>query len=198
MIEECARRITFFFVSKKYINSENQEIYSYGFEILLSSICSIVFILVLGIILHKLPQAIWFLLIYSSIRKFSGGYHANSHFSCTFMFGISFIIGVIAMESGFLYSFVSHSFTLAVCSIIVFFVSPVLDYRNDYIKDRKKMKYKAGILALSWCLIILILKKIVNQELVYIGSYAIIYLVFILALGLIKNNLILRKDEENE
>lgn len=80
MLHSLSKRIAFFVCEKTDLLP--LEIYVYGFELILSSIVKTVALLFIGFLIVKSVKTILFLLSFSSIRFFSGGYHANSYLKC--------------------------------------------------------------------------------------------------------------------
>ena len=56
------------------------DIYIYGFELLVSSVIETISLLLIGLLTGKFVETVIFIISFSSIRVFSGGYHANSYF----------------------------------------------------------------------------------------------------------------------
>ena len=62
------------------------DIYIYGFELLVSSVIETISLLLIGLCTEKLIDTIIFIISFSSIRVFSGGYHANSYSNSCILF----------------------------------------------------------------------------------------------------------------
>ena len=64
-----------------YNNSDKipLDIYIYGFELLVSSVIETISLLLIGLLTGKFVETVIFIISFSSIRVFSGGYHANSY-----------------------------------------------------------------------------------------------------------------------
>ena len=74
--------LTDYIFEKGIIDRKNYEIYQYGFQCFLevsaSTICSIV----IALLLHMLPECLFFFLLFIPMRSFSGGLHLKTYFSC--------------------------------------------------------------------------------------------------------------------
>ncbi|HBF4548203.1 TPA: accessory gene regulator B family protein, partial [Clostridioides difficile] len=86
MIKSLARKATLFLLDNKSIKLNQYELYLYGFETLIALIINILVILLVSIILSKFIETVLFLLVYCTIRQFTGGYHAENHFKCLLVF----------------------------------------------------------------------------------------------------------------
>ena len=97
-MENLANRISFYLYKKKLITKEEDPIYAYGAEVLLESLLLIVAILIFGNILGQLFNTFIFIFCFYSLRRYSGGYHADTYKKCffislgTYLFAISFSI----------------------------------------------------------------------------------------------------------
>ena len=89
MLHILSKRIAFLVCEKTDLLP--LEIYVYGFELIISSIIETGALLLVGFLIGKFVETILFLVSFSSIRFFSGGYHANSYFKCFAVTLVSFI-----------------------------------------------------------------------------------------------------------
>ena len=69
-------------------DENNLDIYKYGIEITLSTILNILIILILSLIYGSFFTGIIFLLVFIPLRKFTGGYHADTYMKCNIVFAI--------------------------------------------------------------------------------------------------------------
>lgn len=81
-MRELSKKITDFFVQKNVIQEDEYAVYQYGVEILFENISVCVFLLMCGMVLHKVCDTILFLGIFVGVRRYSGGYHANTRTQC--------------------------------------------------------------------------------------------------------------------
>ena len=82
MIAQLSKRIASFFVHSKVIESENEQVYEYGLELLISTLLNSVIALVLALFSRTLWQCICFLVVFIFLRKSAGGFHAKTHLGC--------------------------------------------------------------------------------------------------------------------
>ncbi|MDU4934528.1 MAG: accessory gene regulator B family protein [Peptostreptococcaceae bacterium] len=94
MIKSCAEKVTSFLVCNETIESDEFEIYVYGFETLIAFIVNISVILAISIVFDKFIQTILFLSCYCPIRQFSGGYHADNYKKCLGIFVKIYLINI--------------------------------------------------------------------------------------------------------
>lgn len=74
------------------IIKDDQEIYEYGFELVLSFITGCALILCISLIVNRFLEGIFFLAAFISIRSFTGGYHATSHLKCNLCLCLVYLI----------------------------------------------------------------------------------------------------------
>lgn len=96
MILELARKLT----SKIYpeIDIEQAELYAYGFFILLSKGLSVVEVLLSGIVLHNIWDAILFYFVFTPLREYSGGIHARKEKTCIFCTALALFLSIAGIK----------------------------------------------------------------------------------------------------
>ncbi len=82
MEHRLAQKLSSYFIDKNIISQEDYEIYVYGGELLISFTISTSIILLLGLVFNKLVETLLFLTVFIVLRRYTGGYHAPSHFKC--------------------------------------------------------------------------------------------------------------------
>ena len=61
---------------------DDSEVIEYGLYILISKIIFIITIVIIGIIFNELAAILLFTLLYTPLRSFAGGIHAETSFRC--------------------------------------------------------------------------------------------------------------------
>ena len=82
MEHKVATHICVYMSRNGIIRDDLLDVYTYGVELLLSFFTSTFLILFTGILLGRIAHTIIFLTIFILVRKFTGGYHANTHIIC--------------------------------------------------------------------------------------------------------------------
>ena len=77
------------------LSEEERPVYVYGFELLLSTLSSMITICSVSIIIGKPGYAIFFMLFFFSLRLFTGGYHAKTYLICFITTNSLFIITIL-------------------------------------------------------------------------------------------------------
>lgn len=120
MLRSLSKRIAFLVCEKTDLLP--LEIYVYGFELIISSIIETGALLLVGFLIGKFVETILFLVSFSSIRFFSGGYHANSYFKCFAVTLVNYFLVLLLYNN--LRNFSANMIT--VFTLVVFILSLVI------------------------------------------------------------------------
>lgn len=82
MTHEFARRITAFLLKKNKITKSDVEVCTYGYSILLGEIFQTLLLIIMGVFFHRLRETIIFIIVFVSVRRHAGGYHASTRINC--------------------------------------------------------------------------------------------------------------------
>lgn len=123
---------------QKIVEESREAIYAYGMELLISDVLSTLIVLLIALISHTLPAVIVFSAVFMGLRKFAGGYHANSHLSCMFTLVIVMMIfsyGICNVSERYAWVI---SIGFVVISIPVIFNLAPVPHPNKPVSDEKK------------------------------------------------------------
>lgn len=173
MISKLAKGIAHFFVVQNITEESKEIIYTYGMELLIFDVLNTLIVLLIALISHTLPTVIVFVAVFMGLRKFVGGYHANSHLSCILTLVVVMLIFSygICNVSGKLTWLLSVGFSALALSII-FCIAPV-PHPNKPMSEEKGMKLRrrSRILAVFLFAFAVILMAFRNNELsLYVSS----------------------------
>jgi accessory gene regulator B len=190
MIKFLSDKITCYLEENKLINSEDNEVCSYGLEVLISSLTNSVIILILGIILNKFIQTVVFVSCYCYIRQFAGGYHANSHGKCIFTFLCMYLITILVIGN---INYIPLKFVIIAISILnwlsIYLLVPV-EHVNNPLNNSEVVKNKkiARIRVTLFLLFIVIGAQFQGvYEYILYSSLALFWINFMLILQVVKN-----------
>lgn len=158
---------------QKIVEESREAIYAYGMELLLSDVLNALIVLLISLISHTLPAVIVFTTVFMGLRKFVGGYHANSHLSCMFTLVVVMLIfsyGICNVSEK--YAWVVSIGFVAISIPVVFTLAPI-PHPNKPVSDVKKAKLKKRsrifILLLSMLAFTLIIFRL-NTISLYVSS----------------------------
>lgn len=159
MIARLSKRIASFFVRNEVIKSEDEEVYEYGLQLLLSTVFNGIIALTLAIISGTVWQCVCYLAVFVLLRKSSGGFHAKTHFGCCCILAavLSLFIMLIKFVPNEDYVIVATiAVIFSVCMILMF--AP-LEHENKPISDRDKSRLRkiSIIYAILFTLLVFVL-----------------------------------------
>lgn len=172
MIEIIAKKITQRWIIKNVISTDFAESYTYGIQAIILSLLSIIELLVLGIVIDELQSSIIFLIVFITLRRYTGGYHATTVVKCHSYTLILYLVNihlskVVTLDITILFTAV---LLLGVITIII--DGPVQNSNKQNNDSKlKKNKIKALYLYILICLIVLILPEqfiIIRYQILFI------------------------------
>ena len=161
MISKLAKNIAHFFVVKNITEESKEVIYAYGMELLISDVLNTLIVLMIALISHTLPAVIIFIAVFMVLRRFVGGYHANSHLSCmltlvmvmlVFSYGICNISGQTAQV--FSISFITMALP------IIFCITPV-PHPNKPMSAEKSIRLRKRSIILAAVLSVVVIALLI-------------------------------------
>ena len=177
MLHILSKRIAFLVCKKT--DKIPFEIYVYGFELLVSSIIETGALILIGGLIGKFVETILFIISFSSIRFFSGGYHANSYLKCFVVTMISYILILLMTNilSELSYSIiVLIALMIFVLSLILFIkICPV--YSNGKTIFNPTMQKKLSVIALCINIILSVALFSIHQNYMLISVLLTIFTV---------------------
>lgn len=150
MIQRLSDRLTGQLILKGVISEENQEIYTYGFLALLSTVVNALIMIIIGILLGLFFETIIFMFAFGVLRVYSGGYHANSHFSCILLSASVYCLAMLTIK--FMPTQYSHIFSvlIGIVSLVVIVIFAPLEHINKpFVGDEyNKFRFMSRMIAI--------------------------------------------------
>lgn len=145
MITALAQIISGYLIKNKIIDNTKLDIYIYGFEIMISNIICFGMGLVIGAVCSEFIECILFLIVFILLRRYCGGYHAETYLKCDIIFMTNILLVMLMLKFISAYSLFFH-FIIAIISIIfIILLAPV---ENKYKPLTQKEKKRHKILAI--------------------------------------------------
>lgn len=140
MLHILAERIAFFVYKKNDLLPFG--IYVYGFELIISSVIETSALIIAGCLIGRFIETILFLLSFSSLRFFSGGYHAKSYLRCFIITLFSYVLillmnDFLIMLDAVVIAMIAFSEFL-VTLIIFIIISPVESKEKEITNPRRQ------------------------------------------------------------
>lgn len=165
-------KVTIYLIKNNYIDEDKREECVYGLEIILGKMLNYLTLLLFSVINKNLPETLIFMIVFFSLRKGTGGFHAKRMKNC-YMATIGIYFAVVGVIVPVLENILFLKSTVTLCAIITIFLLAPVNHPNLKLdlKEIKMCRNYSRILAVGIGVVIftfLILKIIP----VYI-SYAI-------------------------
>ena len=144
MIKQLAQRASKHYSDRMVIDPNKQEIYSYGFELLISTTANFIVIFIISCVFGLFFEPLLFMVSFIPLRLSAGGYHAKHHWSCIVGFGSIFLLFMIFLSriNSDAWSYYSLIATF-VSSVLIYYLAPVetpnkpLSYKH-YVQQRNR------------------------------------------------------------
>ena len=145
-LSEC---ITDFLLRKKTIRNEEKDIYVYGVELIISSIINLLICSIISLLFEDFANGLVFFISFSSLRRFTGGFHSKSFLRCNIIFAVIVVIALSInryLSDVFDYAVFSVLLTVFTLLIIVLF-SPVYNDNKKLTEQERKQFLLKSVLA---------------------------------------------------
>lgn len=128
MENKLATLISKRFLKMSIITEKYFEVYVYGLELVLSFIFTSVIILTIGVVCNQFVSALIFISVFVLLRRFTGGYHADTHLKCKLWMAGLYIVNMILT----IYLPLNYVFFIVLCIIGLIFVCIFSPIENKY------------------------------------------------------------------
>lgn len=175
MVEEIVLNIVNQMEAKKMIEEGSREFYEYALVIMAERVISVSTMLIIAIIFKQFLPTVAFLMFFLSLRKRTGGYHADKFWQCYLLTVISYI-GVVQVAT--ILSDKSHiMYALLFLAVLVVEVigtvnHPNIDLDENELQETKKSARLFVLIETGVIVVLAVLKM--NQLYVSYMSIAII------------------------
>lgn len=192
MFVKISEQITEKLLTENIISTDNRELYCYGIRNGLILILNLLTVITIGIILNQVISGIIFLLFYTPLRNFAGGYHARTPERC-YVFSVILIFAVLlAMKYVSVSSFICI-ISVNISYIIIALFAPVEDVNKRLDDTEKKVYKKRTVLVIIIEDILCFTAFIFNIDLLLICSFYSSVIAMGLVVSGIVNNIYLNK-----
>ena len=166
MITRMSKKISSYFVIHKIIPADDQEVYEYSFEVLLSTIISFIALFLLAAISNTMLLTSLYLLGFIPLRLIAGGFHAKSNLRCfvILIFAYSTYLAIIRLvPPGYLV--IGTGISMVLSCTLVFMLAPSEDANKPITREEhRKFKKKSRITIICYFVLVFIIITIVTDK----------------------------------
>lgn len=150
MFKSCADKLSLMLAANKVISYDNLEAYSYGIELFLFKGTFFLIVLIISLLTNTFLISTVFLISYTIIREYSGGYHCKTAEMCLLVSIFIYLVLLVFYKLS-LQQIENALFVISLLSIIpIIFFSPVESINKPLTKaEKKKYKVVAIIIGVS-------------------------------------------------
>lgn len=157
ILHACATALADKLIADDENRNSQKAIYTYGFELLLSSSAVAISIFILSVLLGKIYSSIVFSSIFVTIRLFSGGFHAKTYGRCFIFSNLTYLICLVSANQILLHDLGLLCPILATAAAVIIFVLTPIKHKNHPLSDGKYKKNQRISRALTVCICLVIL-----------------------------------------
>ena len=190
MIFKLSAYLTQKLTKKGNIELEEKDLYEYAFYMIFSYSFFLIFTLVIGL-LAKIPlESVSFFVVFSIIRNYAGGIHANSETKCLIFTSISIILCILLLKSMIYYKLNIISLILMLVAIVCLcFIKPI-DTMNKELSNLEKNRNHIFVIVIIIAIMFsyLIMFIIGKQNIAFSFSVSVILAAILLMAGKIQES----------
>lgn len=137
MFHRISVKITDKLISLKTINSVDRDIYEYGVQHILITLLNITTVIIIGIVLNAVIEAIAFITAFIPLRIFAGGFHFSTPIKC-YIFSSCFVAAVLLAMRYVNISILIYCLLYSLAIVIILILSPVEDVNKPLDQVEKR------------------------------------------------------------
>lgn len=149
MISKFSELLVKYFLKQSNITDDEQDLYQYGFFVLLSQILYFIVTCIMGALFGIFFESIIFYVAFQFIRRYAGGYHASTETRCEIMSTLSILACIVVIKLSKTYDFQFALLILSAVSALCIAVLCPLDTPEKPLSE-KEFKYFRKI---SWLIL---------------------------------------------
>lgn len=125
---------------RQIIRQDYYEVYVYGTELVLSFIITTALVLIAGFVIGEVMNSMIFLAVFMLLRRFTGGYHANTYLKCKIISISTFLIALFSSHA-ISVRWWMYAVLLVGGNIVIHLLAPV-EHPNKPLSDDEKRKFR--------------------------------------------------------
>lgn len=171
MISKLSIAFTKKLVQNDIIPATEQEMYVYGFFMLISHLFYLIVACIFGIIFNCFIESVIFYVFFQSIRQYAGGYHAKTEIKCEILSTISIALCIFVIKLSKIHDIKMFLIILSfIFTILVFILCPLDTPEKKLTKKEKKHFRTISWIILIFILIIIIISYLMELNVLFASS----------------------------
>lgn len=142
MISEIAKKTARYFAELNVIDQKRTEVYSYGFELLISELISTSVMLIIAVITKNFLQTAAYIAAFTVMRECAGGYHAKTHRNCILAFTASYLAFIAIISFLPKAHYAALLFTGLGLNLIFIYLCAPVDNKNKPFSEEEKRRFR--------------------------------------------------------
>lgn len=130
---------------KKSKDKLDIEIVRYGYKLLVSSVVGTIIVLFSALLINRIEEAVVFLISFSFIRRYSGGYHCSTHIHCNVLLVIAFFGSDIWLKV----KMGLFEYILVLISLIYIVLNAPIKNKNKLLNDKQLIRVRKKVKNIS-------------------------------------------------
>ncbi len=190
-LSEC---VTDFLLQQEIIKNEERYIYIYGIELIISSIINLFICLIISLWFKDFFNGLIFFISFSSLRRFTGGFHSKSFLRCNIIFAIIVVMTLLLnMYLSDIFDYVIVTVILITFSLLIIILfSPVYNDNKRLTKQERKLFLIKSILVYLTHILIYFLFILfgIKLNIIIISDFVVVGMI---VWGVLNNRLVHRR-----
>lgn len=156
MIGVVSKKIVYHLIDKSIINETEEELYTYGFFMLLSRTLYFILTIIFGVLLNLVPESVVFYVTFQFIRTNAGGIHASSELKCEVATTVSIFLCLGLVKLCALYNLKVMVLVLTIVAAVFILALCPLDTPEKPLNKKEEVYFRKK----SWIIVLIILAVI--------------------------------------
>jgi accessory gene regulator B len=152
MLDRISNQLAYVLAKNEIIPDEQHDVYSFGIKSLIFKAISIMFCFVIGLCFNMLIETSIFLITFSMIRVYAGGYHAKTRMRCFLISMQTMIVFLFILKMSILQNLIVYIILLASSCISIYIFAPS-DTENKKLDNLEIVKYSRITLVMMLILV---------------------------------------------
>lgn len=182
-----SEKLTDKLIKMQLVDDEEKDLYVYGFQQGFLLLFNMITVVIIGFIFNMIWQSVVFMVAYSLLRAYAGGFHTSTQLRC-YLFSVAMIISVLWLIKRIpLIGFICFIITM-IASVIIFLLAPIEDQNKPLCQvEQAVFKKRTNIILKILIAFIGVFWLIGLKQISICISVALGVLSLMLILGKIKN-----------